>query len=132
MDVGSHPTRSRSLYTTSKHAVVGLSKAQRAEARGRGVRVSVACPGMIQTPIWERSEVRGSLARGRDALLSRLPANTSAEQCAKTILRGVAANRGVILVTAEAHAAWSLSRISPSATEWLSHQLASLARRTAR
>jgi NADP-dependent 3-hydroxy acid dehydrogenase YdfG len=32
-------------YTTSKHAVVGLSQALRAEAARHGVRVSVACPG---------------------------------------------------------------------------------------
>ncbi|MBA3503802.1 MAG: SDR family oxidoreductase, partial [Deltaproteobacteria bacterium] len=32
-------------YTTTKHAVVGLSLALRAEARAHGVRVGVACPG---------------------------------------------------------------------------------------
>ena len=41
-------------YTTTKHAVVGLSKSLRAEAAHRGVRVSVLCPGVIRTPILRR------------------------------------------------------------------------------
>jgi NADP-dependent 3-hydroxy acid dehydrogenase YdfG len=38
-------------YGATKHAVVGLSKALRLEARVHGVRVSVLCPGAIRTPI---------------------------------------------------------------------------------
>ena len=38
-------------YTGTKHAVVGLSKTLRIEARRHGVRVSVLCPGAIRTPI---------------------------------------------------------------------------------
>jgi len=39
------------VYTTTKHAVVGLSTSLRAEAASQGVRVSVVCPGVIRTPI---------------------------------------------------------------------------------
>jgi short-subunit dehydrogenase len=118
-------------YITSKHAVVGLSQSLRAEAAGHGVRVSVACPGMIRTPIWKRSVVRGSLAGGRERLLSRLPL-MSAERCAAAIVRGVEANRGIIPVTLEAHAAWWLNRLSPALATSISHQLAGIARRIAR
>jgi NAD(P)-dependent dehydrogenase (short-subunit alcohol dehydrogenase family) len=38
-------------YCASKFAVVGLSTALRIEAAEAGVRVSVLCPGVIQTPI---------------------------------------------------------------------------------
>lgn len=115
-------------YTTSKHAVVGLSLALRAEARGLGVKVSVACPGAIDTPIWQRSEVRGALARGRDRLLARPPRTTPAA-CAQAIVRGITANRAVIVVTAEARAAWWLTRLSPALTGWISHRAARFARR---
>ncbi|MEO8706612.1 MAG: SDR family NAD(P)-dependent oxidoreductase [Kofleriaceae bacterium] len=115
-------------YVTSKHAVVGLSQALRAEAAAHGVRVSVACPGMIRTPIWERSEVRGALAAGRQDLLGRVAAMMTAEQCAHAIARGVAANRGIIPVTIEAHVAWRLNRLSPALTSMVSRQLARLAR----
>jgi NAD(P)-dependent dehydrogenase (short-subunit alcohol dehydrogenase family) len=40
-------------YTATKHAVVGLSRALRVEAKPYGVRVSVVCPGVIRTPILE-------------------------------------------------------------------------------
>lgn len=40
-------------YSTTKHAIVGLSKALRAEASGYGIRVSVLCPGVIRTPLLE-------------------------------------------------------------------------------
>jgi NADP-dependent 3-hydroxy acid dehydrogenase YdfG len=119
-------------YTTSKHAVVGLSQALRAEARAHGVRVSVACPGMIKTPIWERSEVRGQLANGRGKLLPRIAGAMTADACAAAIVRGVEANRGVIPVTTEARIAWLLNRASPALATRLSSQLAGFARRMAR
>ena len=114
-------------YTTSKHAVVGLSLALRAEARRHNVRVSVACPGAIATPIWERSEIRGALAerRGRFAQLPKLDAGA----CAREIVRGMKADRAVIPVTAEAHVAWRLARWAPGATGWLARRLANAARR---
>ncbi len=118
-------------YTTSKHAVVGLSQALRAEARGLGVRVSVACPGKIETPIWETSEVRGRLGSKRARLLALLPSAMSAERCAQVILDGVAKNRGLIVITREARAAFWLNRLSPTLAATLSHQAAGFARRFA-
>lgn len=38
-------------YALTKHAVVGLSASLRVEAAPFGVRVSVLCPGVIETPI---------------------------------------------------------------------------------
>jgi NAD(P)-dependent dehydrogenase (short-subunit alcohol dehydrogenase family) len=116
-------------YTTSKHAVVGLSLALRAEARARNIRVSVACPGMIRTPIWERSAVRGALANGRDRILSRVSGAMTAERCASAICDGIAANRAVIRVTPEAHVADWLARLSPALASWVSHRLGLLALR---
>ena len=107
-------------YTTTKHAVVGMSLALRAEARRHGVRVSVACPGRIDTPIWQRSEIRGAMAAMRDKLLARMPKSMSAEDCARVIAHGIARDRAVIPVTVEAHVAWRLARLSP----WLANKLA--------
>ena len=118
-------------YATSKHAVVGLSQSLRAEARTHGVRVSVACPGMIKTPIWERSEVRGALAQGRGKLLDRISGAMTADDCARAIVRGIEANRGVIPVTAEARIAWLLARVSPELATHVSSGLARIARRLA-
>ncbi len=45
------PTAGSIGYTTTKHAVVGLSKGLLAEAAEHNVRVSAFCPGIIRTPI---------------------------------------------------------------------------------
>ncbi len=45
-------------YAASKHAVEAISDALRRELKSSGVRVSLIEPGMIKTPIWERSKDR--------------------------------------------------------------------------
>ncbi|MGH9481750.1 MAG: SDR family oxidoreductase [Terriglobales bacterium] len=42
-------------YTSALHGVIGLARAQDAELRQRGVRVSVISPGTVRTPLTERS-----------------------------------------------------------------------------
>src|SRR3546814_10128194 len=41
-------------YAMTKNAVVGLSAALRAEAALHGVRVTVLCPGAVETPVLDR------------------------------------------------------------------------------
>ncbi len=45
-------------YAASKHAVEAVSDALRRELKNSGIRVSLIEPGMIKTPIWERSKDR--------------------------------------------------------------------------
>jgi len=115
-------------YTASKHAVVGLSSALRAEAAAYGIDVSVVCPGAVRTAIWERSEVRGwDRARAQLDLERRIVRWMSADDCAQAILRGVAQRRGLIVVTAEARVATMLQRLSPAvavrASQWVADRL---------
>jgi short-subunit dehydrogenase len=46
-----------SAYTAAKFGVTGLSKAMRAEFRGRGVRVCCVYPGATVSPSWKGSGV---------------------------------------------------------------------------
>jgi NAD(P)-dependent dehydrogenase (short-subunit alcohol dehydrogenase family) len=48
---GLFPSVGTASYSTSKFAVVGLSKALRVEGAYHGVRVSALCPGAVRTPI---------------------------------------------------------------------------------
>lgn len=48
---GQFPVRGLGVYTTSKFAVVGLSEALRLDLTGKGVGVSVLCPGVVKTNI---------------------------------------------------------------------------------
>jgi NAD(P)-dependent dehydrogenase (short-subunit alcohol dehydrogenase family) len=43
-----------SIYTASKHAVEGLTKAVALEAAGTGVRVNAVAPGPVETPMLDR------------------------------------------------------------------------------
>ncbi len=42
-----------SVYTASKHAVLGLSDALRRDLKDSGIAVSVLCPGFVQTEIYD-------------------------------------------------------------------------------
>ena len=99
-------------YVTSKYAVVGLSIALRAEAKPHGVKVSVACPGNVATPMISALPHQPS----------RLTPTISAQHAAKEILRGIRLNRPVIVFPAYARVFWLLERIAP----WLSSVLRSL------
>lgn len=61
-------------YVASKHGVVGMTKAAAIEFSGDGVRVNAICPGVIETPMVERSaeaspemieQVRAAIPIGR-------------------------------------------------------------------
>jgi NAD(P)-dependent dehydrogenase (short-subunit alcohol dehydrogenase family) len=81
-------------YAAAKHAVVGLSRALRAEAADHGIRVSVVCPGFIRTNIFDASRYVGL---GRDDLLLRLPFRMiEVDEAVRRILRGVQRNQALI------------------------------------
>jgi NAD(P)-dependent dehydrogenase (short-subunit alcohol dehydrogenase family) len=108
-------------YATTKSAIVSLSTSLREEAAGLGVKVSVVCPGFIQTPIWERSEI---LKADRQQMLAVLPFKLmDVTRAAHAILRGVARNRAIIVFPFHARLLWWLYRLSPTL-------LSPLARRT--
>lgn len=116
-------------YTTSKHALVGLSLALRAEAHGHGVKVNVACPGAIKTAIWQKSESRSGW--NREAALAQIPLWMSAQTCAQRIVRGILADQPVIEVTLETKVMSALQRLSPRGSVWLHQKLAAQIRRVA-
>jgi NAD(P)-dependent dehydrogenase (short-subunit alcohol dehydrogenase family) len=41
----------QSVYSASKHAVIGLSKSAAAEYAGRGIRINSVCPAFVETPL---------------------------------------------------------------------------------
>ncbi|MBI2206495.1 MAG: SDR family NAD(P)-dependent oxidoreductase [Candidatus Rokubacteria bacterium] len=97
-------------YAATKFALVGLSLSLRAEAEAFGVRVSVVCPGFVQTGIYEAATVVNA---DRMKLFARLPfAPMDAARAARRIVDGVARNEAVIVFPFYARALWWLSRIS--------------------
>jgi NAD(P)-dependent dehydrogenase (short-subunit alcohol dehydrogenase family) len=108
---GLFPLTGEISYTTSKYAVVGLTQALRAEAADLGVKVSLVCPGKIETPIYQTAKIIGF---DKQKALSLLPKGITPEKCASTILKGVAKNRAIIVITGLGRLMWLVSRVSPA------------------
>lgn len=107
-------------YAAAKHGVVGLSLSLRPEAAARGVRVSVVCPGPVDTPLLDRSnpeDVPGPTMAfdARKLLTNALGPAYAPEALAGDIIRGVAGNRAVIVAPATARDVWELYREDPDA-----------------
>ncbi len=109
-------------YSMTKHAVVGLSTSLRHEAKARGVRVSVLCPGAVETPLLDRNKIYGV---GYDVwvpnvrrYLERLGGPPySAEKLAVETLAAVERNRGIIVIPGRARMTWRISRYFPSVVD---------------
>ena len=59
------------IYTASKHAVIGLTKAAALEYAQQGIRVNAVCPGAIQTAMIDRFIEKNKLTK--DAMVSGEP-----------------------------------------------------------
>ena len=101
-------------YATTKFAVVGLSQSLRVEARTKGVRVSVVCPGVVETPILDTPDPAGRFDARRYLTTDQgVKAPMPADDLATEVLAGVLRNRAVIVAPAQARLAWRLARLSP-------------------
>ena len=112
------PSRALPAYCTSKAGVLMLSECLRAELAGTGVGVSAICPGFIATGIYRAARYAGldaERARGRGELAERLAGRLAPgpEAVAKAIIRAIERDRPIVPVTAGAHGAYALSRVSP-------------------
>ncbi|MBI1733626.1 MAG: SDR family NAD(P)-dependent oxidoreductase [Candidatus Rokubacteria bacterium] len=99
-------------YATTKFGLVGLSLSLRAEAEALGVRVSVVCPGFVQSGIYDAATVVNA---DRTALFEKMPfPRVPAERAARRILDGVARNEAIIVFPFYARVLWWLGRLSPA------------------
>jgi NAD(P)-dependent dehydrogenase (short-subunit alcohol dehydrogenase family) len=113
-------------YTTTKHAVVGLSESLRIEAAEAGVRISVICPGVVGTPILEGGGRFGKMlidippekVRRMWERVRPMPPDIFAEK----VLNGVAKNKAIIIVPSWWKLFWWINRLSPSLDRFLSQR----------
>ena len=108
-------------YGTTKHAVVGLSTGLRAEGEALGVRVSVVCPGFVDSNIYAASEVVNASS---EVMQGELPVpKVPADKAAQEILNGVARNREFIVFPRYARMFWRLYRLNARLMASLGRQL---------
>jgi NAD(P)-dependent dehydrogenase (short-subunit alcohol dehydrogenase family) len=107
-------------YAAAKSAVVGLSVSLRVEAAAHGVRVSVVCPGPVETPLLDQAGSAGAVSpagavNARKLLTNALGPPYAADAMAADVLDGVVENRAIIVAPATARDAWEAYRRSPDA-----------------
>ena len=117
------------VYTTTKHAVVGLSISLRAEAAPRGVRVSVICPGFVRTPILEDGGKFGKVLEERSPEQKRFRSELiekskpmSPDLFAEKVLNAVAKNKAIIIFPSWWKVFWWINRLSPALGIFLSQK----------
>jgi NAD(P)-dependent dehydrogenase (short-subunit alcohol dehydrogenase family) len=90
-------------YSASKHAITGLSTNLRIEAANHGIRVSLFCPGTIETPIHTGGafgkNLTGIPKEAWDAQVAKAHM-MDAKLCATKTLDAVAKNKPIIIVPA--------------------------------
>lgn len=116
-------TPTEGSYTATKHAVVGLSKALRIEARRHGVRVSVLCPGAIKTPIltggaYGRLNVEGLSKEYMEKMWERMKPMPPAVFARKAV-DAVLDDEAIIILPSWWRALWWVERASPALSSWL-------------
>lgn len=104
-------------YSASKHAVVGLSKALRVEARRHNVHISVLCPGVIRTPILAGGKYG---RRGYEGLSEDIAQKfwkrlrpMDPDVFARQALTCISRNQAIIVLPRWWKLFWALERLSP-------------------
>lgn len=108
-------------YSASKHAVMGLSEALRAEMADKGVGVSAICPGVINTGIVASSRMRGSTGQAQEKIVEFYrKRNYGPDLVADAILGAIEHNRAVVPVSPEAWVLYGAKRFTPGALDFVS------------
>ena len=115
-----------SVYSATKHAVVGLSKAMRIEAEPHGVRVTALCPGAVRTPIltggaFGRSVYAMTEARKTSWWDRFRPGDVTV--FAKETMDLVARNEGIIILPKHNRVSVALFRTFPALEELIGKKL---------
>jgi short-subunit dehydrogenase len=114
---GLMPSPGMASYSMTKHAVVGLSKALRAEASGFGIRVTVLCPGVVRTAILDGGgkfgtmlvKIPSEIQQRMWEKLKPMPADAFAEKA----LNAVAKNEALVIIPSWWKMIWRLHRFFP-------------------
>lgn len=104
-------TPGRSTYAAAKHALHGYFDSLRAEVWREGLKVTLVCPGYVQTAV--SANALGPRGEANGAANATPERGISVERCARAILRGVARQREEVYVGGWEVAGIYLKRFTP-------------------
>lgn len=109
---GKFGTPLRSIYASSKHAIMGFADALRAEVWDSGVRITVILPGFVRTHA-SRNALTGD--GSPHATLDKTTAKgMSPEKCAQGILKALEAGKEEVIISGKEQVMVYLKRFFPS------------------
>ncbi|MCR2821749.1 SDR family oxidoreductase [Lederbergia panacisoli] len=92
---GLGPSPVSTVYSTTKHAVVGLTTSLHYEAEEFGIKISTLCPAFVDTPIFEKSK---AINIDKSFISNQLKSQKvmTPDRLAKIALKGVHKNKSII------------------------------------
>ncbi|MFL6305060.1 MAG: SDR family NAD(P)-dependent oxidoreductase [Candidatus Sulfotelmatobacter sp.] len=109
-------------YTASKFAAVGFSEGLSAELRGKGIRVTTVCPGLMRTGSHLNAQFKGQAEREYRwfSVAAGVPGlSTSVRAAARKIVAAISQGKREIAITPQAIFAARLSDLMPAVTSML-------------
>ncbi|HET7736156.1 MAG TPA: SDR family oxidoreductase [Nocardioidaceae bacterium] len=113
-------------YSASKFGIRGVSEVLRFDLRRHGIRVSLVCPGGVDTGLTETIRIAGidkaspAFVKAQSHFRRRA---VTPEQAAAAILRGVSRNRYLVYTSADIFLAHTLQRLFPPGYAAVMHGL---------
>jgi NAD(P)-dependent dehydrogenase (short-subunit alcohol dehydrogenase family) len=98
-------------YSVTKHAVLNYTKILRAEAKTLGIKAGVVCPGFISTDIGKNATYSNANQSWNENTLNVVAKGIGVDKAVQHILKGVAANREMIVFPMHVRFILPLSRL---------------------
>lgn len=114
------PVPAMGIYGASKYALVGLSHDMRNEVAELGVKVSVVCPTVVNTPLYDTA-IYNKVDKN-SVLKSRTNLQT-ADIAAEAILRGIVKNKATIHTSRITQAIWVVYRLAPRLYDFFARRI---------
>lgn len=113
------------LYSMTKHAVVGMTTSLRIEGATLGVRFSVLCPSAIETPLLDSENPKDLpkvswVPNMRRFLTALAGPPYPVDKFVVKALNAISRNVGIIVAPWRARLVWRLMRLSPTLVEKVS------------
>jgi len=126
---GLHPVPAMGIYGSTKYAIVGLSLALRNEAKDFGVNVSVVCPTVVDTPLYDTAIYNKVTI---EKLSKRRQSLQKPDTAARRIIKGVARNRATIHTSFGTKVTSAVYRVAPWLYDGVSRRIIQAYRRNIR